>query len=515
MAIIKQNKEWNNIPVRLETNNETGRIEIYGVGQGSFGLVDTILFSSDGKGSDWYIPNLNTLTHSFNKVNGKKSTTAEVEKAFYLEGYKVFNDDRATVLNSPQSYDSYKESVISRQIFYNQKTPGIINPNTGLNINSDGDATNLANIPQQQETDVDSQRSETPSPSPIRVGGVITKIVNTPDTINSTDTTTTKTIVPSITSVGLLRYPLANLEAAVDLGITYDYIKINIQEWVSSIAKSGYTESTYNKKDNTFGGTSVRSASKRYKQNKGTLGTIILPMTSNLGSTNGIGWGEANANAIEMTMMATVNGFLQRQGEGEEFLKNIKTAGTNILQGATDLLNQGVDNKDGIASLLAGYVIGNTSMATRASGITINPNMELLFSGPKLRTFNFNFQFAPRFRAEAEVVRKIIRAFKMFSAPKIDKTGGIFLKTPKIFQLEYIYNGDASDVASGQKHPYLNKIKPCALTNVSVNYTPGGKYMTYADGGSMVQTTLNMTFTEVEPIYELDYREDDPNQSGY
>ena len=84
-----------------------------------------------------------------------------------------------------------------------------------------------------------------------------------------------------------------------------------------------------------------------------------------------------------------------------------------------------------------------------------------------------------------------------------------------IFQLEYIYNGDASDVASGQTHPYLNKIKPCALTNVSVNYTPGGKYMTYADGGSMVQTTLTMTFTEVEPIYDLDYRQDDHNQPGY
>ena len=328
------------------------------------------------------------------------------------------------------------------------------------------------------------------------------------------DRTTTKTIVPSITSVGLLRYPLANLEAAVDLGITYDYIKINIQEWVSSIAKSGYTKSTF-KEDKTFGGTSVRSASERYKQSKGTLGTIILPMTNNLGSVNGIGWGEANANAIEMTMMATVNDFLKDVGGGTKIVDALKNLAGNTLQGTGNLISQAVNNKPAIASLLAGYVIGNTSMVTRASGNTINPNMELLFNGPKLRTFNFNFQFAPRFRAEAEVVRKIIRAFKRYSAPKIDMAGGIFLKTPNIFQLEYIYNGDASDVASGQTHPYLNKIKPCALTNVSVNYTPGGKYMTYADGGSMVQTTLTMTFTEVEPIYDLDYRQDDHNQPGY
>jgi len=499
MAIIKQNKEWNNIPVRIETNNETGRIEVYGVGQGSFGLVDIILFSSDGKGSDWYIPNLNTLTHSFNRVNGKKSTTKQIEKAFYLEGYKVFNNDRATVLNSPQSYDSYKESVISRQNFYNQKTPGIINPNTGLNINSDGDATNLANIPPQTVSDVDSQRSESPSQSPVIVGGVITKTVNAPENTNdSTDTTSTKTITPSISSVGLLRYPLANLEAAENLGITYDYIKINIQEWASSIGENSVST----------------SASKRYKQSKGTLGTIILPMTNSLGSQNGIDWGSANANAIEMTMMSSVNGFLNDIGNGKDILDGLKGLTNNTLQGATNLISQAVDNKDSVASLLAGYVIGNTSMVTRASGNTINPNMELLFNGPKLRTFGFNFQFAPRFRAEAEVVRKIIHSLKMFSAPKIDMTGGIFLKTPSIFQLEYIYNGDGSDVASGQTHPYLNKIKPCALTNVSVNYTPDNKYMTYADGGSMVQTTLNMTFTEVEPIYELDYREDD-HLTGY
>ena len=508
MAIIKQNKEWNNIPVRIETNNETGRIEVYGVGQGSFGLVDTILFSSDGKGSDWYIPNLNTLTHSFNKVNGKKSTAKQIEKAFYLEGYKVFNVDRATVLNSPQSYDSYKESVISRQNFYNQKTPGIINPNTGLNINSDGDATNLANIPQQQETDVDTQRSESPPPSPVRVGGAITEIVNAPDNTNdSTDTTSTKTITPSISSVGLLRYPLANLEAAGDLGITYDYIKINVQDWKSSIVGG---DNGYKKKD-----TLVTTTSKRYKQSKGTLGTIILPMTNSLGSTNGVDWGNANANAIEMAGMASVNGFLKNMGEGKKnIIDNFKDLIGSSLDGSSGLITDLLKNKDGVASLLAGYVIGNTSMATRASGKTINPNMELLFNGPKLRTFGFNFQFAPRFKKEAETVRTIVHTLKRFSAPQINKAGGIFLETPKIFQLEYIYNGDGSDVASGQTHPYLNKIKPCALTNVEVNYTPGGKYMTYADGGSMVQTTMTLSFTEIEPIYQNDY-DDDDQHPGY
>ena len=135
MAIINQTRDWNGIPVRIETNNETGRVEIYGVGQGSFGLVDTILFSSDGKGSDWAIPNLAVLTNSFNRANGKNSSQKEVEKAFFLEGYKIFNNDRAAVLNNPENYDSFRDSVIRRQQFFDQKTPLITNPNTNLNIN--------------------------------------------------------------------------------------------------------------------------------------------------------------------------------------------------------------------------------------------------------------------------------------------------------------------------------------------------------------------------------------------
>jgi hypothetical protein len=495
MAIITQSMEYNNIPVRVEINNRTARIEVYGVGQGSFGLGGKLLFSSDGKGSDWNIPDLIALTNSYNRVNGKQSTTKQIEKAFYLDEYKDFNDVRASVLNAQQSYDTVPESTLRRLGFFKQETPGIFNPNTGLNVNSKGNTTKLAIEP----------KSSNSGPIPIKVvPHDSTDTTNSGGNIDplepSSSTDTTKTITPSISNVGLLRYPLANLEAAEALGITYDYIKISIQDWKSSIVGG---DKGYKAKD-----TLVTTASKRYKQSKGTLGTIILPMTNNLASTNGVNWGEANANAIQMAMMASVNNFLQDPGD-TGIVDSLKQFATNSLQGATGLLTDAIKNKPAVASLLAGYVIGNTSMATRASGKTINPNMELLFNGPKLRTFGFNFQFAPRFKKEAETVRTIVHTLKRFSAPEIDKAGGIFLKTPKIFQLEYIYNGDGSDVASGQTHPYLNKIKPCALINVGVNYTPQGKYMTYADGGSMVYTTMTLNFTEIEPIYQNDYTDDD------
>jgi hypothetical protein len=289
---------------------------------------------------------------------------------------------------------------------------------------------------------------------------------------------------------------------------------------VKSIDSVGYV------KDNVFQQTVVdnsgtftgKSAVSRYKETKGSLGTIILPMTNGLGTQNGVNWGESNGNSIELALAASVGDLLTGVANADTLQSKFDAAKTVLgksLETAKGFVDQVTGSeRDAIAALLAGYVIGNTSFATRQSGRTINPNMELLFSGPKLRSFGFQFEFAPRFKEEAEQVREIIKTFKKFSAPVIETTGSIFLKTPKIFQLEYIYNGDGSDTADGNTHPYLNKIKPCALTNVSVNYTPGNTYMTYADGGSMVQTTLTLNFSELEPIYDIDYVNDN-HPTGY
>ena len=63
-------------------------------------------------------------------------------------------------------------------------------------------------------------------------------------------------------------------------------------------------------------------------------------------------------------------------------------------------------------------------------GAVLNPNLELLFKGPQLRTFNFNFKFRPRFKEENEEIRKIIKAFKRNMHPQ-RSSGEMFLLTPK------------------------------------------------------------------------------------
>ena len=73
---------------------------------------------------------------------------------------------------------------------------------------------------------------------------------------------------------------------------------------------------------------------------------------------------------------------------------------------------------------------------------------------------------------------------------------GIFLKSPDVFSLRYLHNG--------QVHPFLNSFKMCALTGMNVNYTNTGTYASYSDG-SPVSIRMNLTFKELNPIYSEDY----------
>lgn len=504
MAIIKQKRNWNNIPVRIETNNETAEVKVY-VDGGFFGGNSDPLFTSEGKGSDWKITSPQNYVFQFNNKNGTRSTQKELERAFFLEGYKTFDNDRAAVLNNPENYSSSRNAVISRQRFYDQRTPRINDPKTGLTIDSKGNPTNLPVTPTRSQVPGASGDAPPPSAADNQGPGTVIGSTNTGDQVqvvdnneqgstavddsNQKESTVTEDKTKPLTEKTLLRYPLANLDGLEELGISYDYIKIRVLDWENGL-------------DSASGG--VTSVTQRYSQSKASLETIILPMVNNLSSTNGVGWGENNMNAIELEGARILQQGLRKVGVGGLTFETAKATLSDALQQGRKFLDAAVKEKDTVASLLAGYVIGNASFLTRGSGQVINPNMELLFNGPKLRTFGFQFDFAPRSSEEAKIVRDIIKVLKARSSPSLG-SARLFLESPKVFELEYIYNGDGSDEASGSTHPYLNKIKPCALTQVDVNYTPSNKYMTYAEDGSMVATSLRMSFTEIEPIYANDY----------
>ena len=59
-----------------------------------------------------------------------------------------------------------------------------------------------------------------------------------------------------------------------------------------------------------------------------------------------------------------------------------------------------------------------------------------------------------------------------------------------------------------ENHKFLNKFKQCVLQDISVNYTGEGTYATY-DDGTPVSIIMDLSFKELEPIYDTDYYTDE------
>jgi len=294
-------------------------------------------------------------------------------------------------------------------------------------------------------------------------------------------------------SSGTLRYPI-NQDTD-----EFDYIQLQAVKWEPSISGLGGSS-------NTSGGTGSGALKADWNRHKSPVGPrMFLPMTpDSLAESNAVDWGEDRLNPLQMAGAGVAARAIEGLGGAENMegvKKELKTMGTDIVNTAQGMLS-GI-NKSHIAAYFAGKAV-NANILGRA-GIAINPNLEVLFNGPLLRTFQYNFRFTPRDDGESKAIRSIIQNIKKRMAPK-RQDNGLFLGVPEVFQIKYIFKG-------GTDHPFLNKIKPCAMKGFNVSYAPDGSYMTYGDG-SMTSYTISMSLAELEPVYDQDIETDGPTM-GY
>ena len=277
-------------------------------------------------------------------------------------------------------------------------------------------------------------------------------------------------------SFGNLRYPLERQETR-----DYDHVLFSAVEYVPA-GESGFAAII------SEGGAATGRPSNRMKK-ENPVGTIMLPMPRNYTDQNAVVWGPDQLNALQAAGNTLIQGILGSGDQANQAVDNVRSAvGTNAGQ-----------LKDYLKAGAASQILGGANILTRTTGAVMNSNLELLFTGPGLRTFNFTYRMTPREPQEAAECRNIIRSFKQSMAARI-RSASLFMYTPHVFFIDFIHKG--------QPHPFFNRIKPCALLNFGVNYTPDGAYMTYNDGSS-VAYELTFSFQELEPIYDVDYEEGD------
>jgi hypothetical protein len=133
----------------------------------------------------------------------------------------------------------------------------------------------------------------------------------------------------------------------------------------------------------------------------------------------------------------------------------------------------------------------------RSQGFAINPQVELFFTGTDRREFQFDFRFNSRSAKETEQIQKIIKSFRMHSAPSMPAdsvgTGARYFVPPSQFDIKFYFRNDGQSI----ENPYLAKIGTCVLERVDVNYVGSGKFMTFEDG-QPVDIEVRLSFREVD-----------------
>ena len=138
---------------------------------------------------------------------------------------------------------------------------------------------------------------------------------------------------------------------------------------------------------------------------------------------------------------------------------------------------------------------GAVPLANKVFGRADNPFVEVFFNTMNVRTFQYNFNFAPRNEAETMEIQQIIQLFRFHMAPDLQEVNSRYLTLPSEFDIHYMYKASNGN---SYENDYYGRIGTCVLENVSTNYTPNG-VKSFADGAP-TQITMSVQFRETEVL---------------
>lgn len=274
-----------------------------------------------------------------------------------------------------------------------------------------------------------------------------------------------------------LRFPDAAFDADMD------YVKIQFYDYTAPFS--------------TQGGGVAGSSLAVYNQSSSGLGsrgaTIHMYMPEDIEGQYGANWDAQNLSNVAKTALGTFGS--AAGGDGVEAMmkgfEGLNVSTENFFQKGTGVANA-------ISSILGATNFGSVTVNdifSVTTGQVLNPNTEVLYKGPKMRTFSLNFKMAPRSSTEAENIKKIIECFKYATLPNFggaqDKNAS-FVRVPQIVDVEFM--------TGNSTNKWVSQYKPSVITDFNVSYTPDGAWATLPNG-SPVATTMSISFQETKMVY--------------
>ncbi len=276
-----------------------------------------------------------------------------------------------------------------------------------------------------------------------------------------------------------LRYPL-------DMGSNIvggpDYVRFQPRKYR---ANSQRQATSFQDRDQQFGAPTTAQAVVLYMPN------------STPGVANGNDWGSQDFDG-------PIGDFRKQAGAAAASIANdTRNLGDVLNQTVNSLNNFGGNDLGSLARQTALETINQTGLfnatgeqfLAMSRGKVYNPNVELLYTQPKMREFNFQFRFVPKNIAEAVAVNRIILHFKKWSSP-LEVANG-FMEVPYIWEVTYM--------TGANPNKNMNRFKKAACTNVQVQANPQTTMHVAHDDGMPIETSLSLQFKEVDIITRQDH----------
>lgn len=214
------------------------------------------------------------------------------------------------------------------------------------------------------------------------------------------------------------------------------------------------------------------------------LESILMYMPEDIQSEYGANWGGAGFGLIAKNMM---QGASALTGNGGSF--DLGSVLQDTLGAAKrKLVDLAVDN----ANKALGTSVTQNQAIGGIEGKVVNPNVEMMYEAPEMRGFSLNFKMFASNEIESNEIRAIVNTFKKNMLPTF---GGQYIQVPNIVKVTFM--------TGPSPNQFVSQYKPCAITNVSVNYTPDGTWAAYREGRP-VATQLTIQFKELKMLFQDD-----------
>jgi len=216
---------------------------------------------------------------------------------------------------------------------------------------------------------------------------------------------------------------------------------------------------------------------------------IVLYMPNQVGFDYKTSWGDAETTAFGAAANAVSQAESYEKSHGKAsgvgqiakvVYDAVGNAATNGQSGSTT--GNAVNQITAMAALKASPALSNMT------GLAVNPRMEKVFHGVNFRVFTFNFEFGPRNAAEFQEVLNILYLLRFHMMPEFVSPGEFLYLYPSEFDIRFFMGPN--------ENTNIPRIGTCALTNVSINFTPDRVWKQIANG-DIPRIDMQVEFTEL------------------